>query len=212
MPSRRRKLSVAEWEPFLLVVVLLAALAASLTVRLAVVGTIVGVLAVLIALPAIIQMVRLGIKSGGEHNSSSRLASLDGFELREVATDGVLFLDETARRQDSIDLALGWTEHALTVVLWPGATRWFGRELRVEAYFVGGARPARAGFLPRGADASIGETLERLRDEGVLVTVAARVFGDGKLPDASKPFTRLARPFTVQVGRPADDALAAFQP
>jgi hypothetical protein len=208
MPSRRRKLSLLEWEPFLLGVVLLAALAASMTARFGVAGTIVGVLAVLVAVPAIIQIVRLGLKSGGDRNSSSRLATLDGFDLREVAADGTLVLDETSRRQDSIDLALGWSDHSLTVVLWPGATRWFGRELRIEAYFVGGPKPARAGFLPRGADASIGDDLERLREEGVLVTVGARVFGAGKLPDASRPFTRLARPFTVEVGRPADDALS----
>jgi hypothetical protein len=212
MPSRRRKLSLLEWEPFLVGVVLAAALAASMTARLGVTGTVIGVLAVLIAVPAIVQLVRLGLTSGGDRNSSSRLASLDGFDLREVATDGMLVLDETSRRQDSIDLALGWTDHALTVVLWPGATRWFGRELRIEAYFVGGPKPARAGFLPRGADASIGQDLERLRDEGVLVTVAARVFGNGMLPDASKPFTRLVRPFTVEVGRPAGDALAGIRP
>jgi hypothetical protein len=212
MPSRRRKLSLLEWEPFLLGVVLLAALAASMTARLDVVGTVVGVLAVLVAVPAIVQIIRLGLTSGGDRNSSSRLASLDGFDLRAVTADGMLILDETSRRQDSIDLALGWTDHSLTVVLWPGATRWFGRELRIEAYFIGGPKPARAGFLPRGADASIGLDLERLRDEGVLVTVAARVFGDGALPDASKPFTRLARPFTVQIGRPADDAVAGIRP
>lgn len=211
MPSRR-KLALLAWEPFLLGVVLLAALAASMTARLGVVGTVVGVLSVLVAVPAMIQIVRLGFASGGDRNSSSRLASLEGFDLREVATDGMLVLDETSRRQDSIDLALGWTDHALTVVLWPGATRWFGRELRVEAYFVGGPKPARAGFLPRGAGASSGEALELLRDQGVLVTVGARVFGDGRLPDASKPFTRLARPFTVEVGRPADDALAGIRP
>ncbi|WP_374945441.1 hypothetical protein [Agreia sp.] len=211
MPPPRRKLSLFLWEPFLLGVVLLAALAASLTVRVAVVGTIVGVLAVTASVAAILQLVRLGVRSGGGRNSSSRLASLDGFELRDVPTDGMLVLDETSRRQDSIDLALGWTEHDLTVVLWPGATRWLGRELRIEAYFVGGPRPARAGFLPRGADASLGEALERLRDDGVLVTLPARVLGDGTLPDASRPFTRLARPFTVETGRPADDAIAGIR-
>jgi hypothetical protein len=211
MPAHRRKLSLFAWEPFLLGVVLAAALAASLTVRLAVVGTIVGVLAAVVALPAVVQLVRLGFRSGGEHNSSSRLVSLHGFELRPVPADGMLVLDETGRRQDSIDLALGWTDDALTVVLWPGATRWLGRELRIEAYFIGGPRPARAGFLPRGTDASIGRTLERLRDEGVLVTVPARVLGDGKLPDPSRPFTRLARPFTVEAARPVDDALAGIR-
>lgn len=211
MPSRRRKLPLIAWEPFLLGAVLVAALAASLTLRLAVVGTIVGVVAVIVALPAVIQLVRLGFRSGGEHNSSSRLASLAGFELRDVPTEGTLVLDESSRRQDSIDLALGWTNHQLTVVLWPGATRWLGRELRVEAYFVGGPKPARAGFLPRGTDASIGEALERLRDDGVLVTLPARVLGDGKLPDPSRPFTRLARPLTVEIGRPADDAIAGIR-
>ncbi|KQP55662.1 hypothetical protein [Agreia sp. Leaf283] len=212
MHPRSRKLPLFDWEPFLLGIVLLAALAASLTVRLAVTGTIVGVIAALVALPAIVQLVRLGLRTGGERNSASRLVRLDGFDLRPVATDGTLMLDETNRRQDSIDLALGWTEHSFTVVLWPSATRWLGRELRTEAYFVGGPRPARAGFLPRGTDASIGEALESLRDAGVLVTVDARIFGDGKLPDPTRPFTRLARPLTVEVGRPVDDALAAIRP
>ncbi|MBF4634276.1 hypothetical protein ITJ38_07680 [Agreia pratensis] len=212
MPAPRRKLSVFAWEPFLLGLVILAALAASMTVRLPVVGTVVGAISIAVALPAIVQLVRLGLKSGGERNSASRLARLDGFQLREVHVDGVLMLDETNRRQDPIDLALGWTDPALTVVLWPGATRWLGRELRVEAYFFGGPKPARAGFLPRGTEASIGEALEKLRDEGVLATVPARVFGDGKLPDPSRPFTRLARPLTVEVGRPADGAIDAIRP
>ncbi|KQO06470.1 hypothetical protein ASF06_15510 [Agreia sp. Leaf244] len=212
MHPRSRKLPLFDWEPFLLGIVLLAALAASLTVRLAVTGTIVGVIAALVALPAIVQLVRIGLRTGGERNSASRLVRLDGFDLRPVATDGTLMLDETNRRQDSIDLALGWTEHSFTVVLWPSATRWLGRELRTEAYFVGGPRPARAGFLPRGTDASIGEALESLRDTGVLVTVDARIFGDGKLPDPTRPFTRLARPLTVEVGRPVDDALAGIRP
>lgn len=212
MPPRPRKLSLLEWEPFLVAVVLVAALAASFTVRLNLIGTIVGSLAAVVAVAAIVQLVRLGLHSGGERNSSSRLARLDGFELIETATDGMLVLDETSRRQDSIDLALGWTDHSLTAVLWPGATRWLGRELRIEAYFVGGPRPARAGFLPRGADASLAPSLERLRDEGVLVIVPARVLGAGRLPDASRPFTRLARPFTVEVGRPADDAVQSIRP
>lgn len=212
MHPRSRKLPLFDWEPFLLGIVLLAALAASLTVRLAVTGTIVGVIAALVALPAIVQLVRIGLRTGGERNSASRLVRLDGFDLRPVATDGTLMLDETNRRQDSIDLALGWTENSFTVVLWPSATRWLGRELRTEAYFVGGPRPARAGFLPRGTDASIGEALESLRDTGVLVTVDARIFGDGKLPDPTRPFTRLARPLTVEVGRPVDDALAGIRP
>ncbi|SKA85798.1 hypothetical protein SAMN06295879_0832 [Agreia bicolorata] len=212
MPASRRKLSVFAWEPFLLGIVLLAALAASMTVRLPVAGTIVGVVAVIVALPAIVQLVRLGISRGGDRNTPSGLARLDGFALYDVPVDGVVMLDETNRRQDSIDLALGWTDPALMVVLWPGATRWLGRELRVEAYFVGGPKPARAGFLPRGTDASIGEALEALRDEGVLVTVPARVFGAGKLPDPSRPFTRLARPLTVEVGRPADGAIGAIRP
>lgn len=211
MPSRRRKLSLLSWEPFLLGVVLLAALAASLTVRLDIVGTIVGVLAVIVAVPAVIRFTRLGLRSGGEHNSSARLVTLTGFDLRDVPTEGKLVLDESSRRQDSIDLALGWSDHALTVVLWPGATRWLGRELRIEAYFVGGPKPARAGFLPRGTDASIGEDLERLRDEGVLVTLPARVLGDGKPADPTRPFTRLARPLTVEVGRPADDAVTGIR-
>ena len=212
MHPRSRTLPLFDWEPFLLGVVVLAALAASLTVRLAVTGTIVGVIAALVALPAVVQLVRLGLRSGGERNSASRLVSLDAFELCAVATDGSLMLDETGRRQDSIDLALGWTERSFTVVLWPSATRWLGRELRTEAYFIGGPRPARAGFLPRGTDASTGVALERLRDSGVLVTVEARIFGDGKLPDPTRPFTRLARPLTVEVGRPVDDALAVIRP
>jgi hypothetical protein len=212
MPAPRRKLSLVVWEPFLLGLVIVAALAASMTARLPTIGTIIGAIAIVIALSGIVQLVRLGFRSGGERNSASRLATLDGFDLRAVPVDGVLMLDETNRRQDSIDLALGWTDPALTVVLWPGATRWLGRELRVEAYFVGGPRPARAGFLPRGTDASIGQALEKLRDGGVLVTVPARVFGDGKLTDPARPFTRLARPLTVEVGRPADDAIAAIQP
>ncbi|SMQ67971.1 hypothetical protein [Agreia sp. VKM Ac-1783] len=212
MPAPRRKLSVVVWEPFLLGLVIVAALAASITARLPVIGMIIGAIAIVIALSGVVQLVRLGFRSGGERNSTSRLATLDGFDVRAVSVDGVLMLDETSRRQDSIDLALGWTDPALTVVLWPGATRWLGRELRVEAYFVGGPRPARAGFLPRGTDASIGQALEKLRDGGVLVTVPARVFGDGKLTDPARPFTRLARPLTVEVGRPADDAIAAIQP
>ncbi|KQM58337.1 hypothetical protein [Agreia sp. Leaf210] len=211
MPAPRRKLSLLVWEPFLLGIVVVAALAASMTSRVPVVGTVIGIVAVVVAVPAIVQIVRLGVRSGRDRNSASRLVRLDGFDLREIAVDGVLMLDESNRRQDSIDLALGWTDPALTVVLWPGATRWLGRELRVEAYFAGGPTPARAGFLPRGTGASIGKTLEALRDEGVLVTVPARVFGDGKLPDPSRPFTRLSRPLTVEVGRPAEGAIDAIR-
>jgi hypothetical protein len=212
MTSRRRKLSLLSWEPFLLGVVLLSALAASMTLRLGVVGTIVGVVAVFVAAPAAVRLIVLGIRTGGDRNSSARLATTAGFELREATVDGVLVLEETARRQDSIDLALGWTGEAMTVVLWPGATRWLGRELRVEAYFIGENRPARAGFLPRAVDDSVGPALEALRADGILMTVPAWVLGNGRRPDPTRPFTRLARPLTVEIGRPADGSLQASGP
>ena len=208
MPPQRRTKSLLAWEPFLLGLVLVCALAASLTARLGSAAIVVGVLAALIAIPAVVQLFRLGLREGGGRNSSRLLASVSGFELVEAPTQGVLFLDATKQRQDSIDLALGWTGGESRVVLWPRATSWFGRELRVEAYLLAGDHPARAGFLPRAADASDALALEALLDRGILVTVPAVVRGAGKLVDPSRPFTRLERPFTVEVGRPQLDEIA----
>jgi hypothetical protein len=207
MPRQRRTKSLLVWEPFLLGVVLVCALAASLTARLGATAVIVGVLAALIAIPAVVQLVRLGLREGGGRNSSRLLASVSDFELVGAPTQGVLFLDGTKQRQDSIDLALGWTGGESRVVLWPRATNWFGRELRVEAYLLDGDHPARAGFLPRAADASDALALEALLDRGILVTVPAVIRGAGKLVDPARPFTRLERPFTVEVGRPQLDQI-----
>ncbi|CAD5999816.1 hypothetical protein [Agreia sp. COWG] len=207
MPDRR-KLPLLRWEPFFLAVILLAALAASLTLRAGTVGAIVGVLAAVVAVPAVIQLVRLGLREGEGRNSARRLVSIDGFEVTVPATSGRVLLDETKTRQDSIDLALGWSKDASAVaVLWPEATRWLGRELRTEVYLINGGRPCRAGFLPRAVDEAVSPGLVELRERGMLVSVAAVVIGNGRRADPDRPFTRLARPFTVEIAVPDEDAL-----
>jgi hypothetical protein len=133
-------------------------------------------------------------------NPPGSLLTLDGVELVDLATDATVFLDETSRRQASIDIALTGSGQRLEAVLCPGATRFLGREYRTEAYLIAGGKPHPAGFLPQKRDALMANGLAELAAKGIYVRVSATVLGAGKAPDPARPYALLARPFTVSVG------------
>jgi hypothetical protein len=200
--ERRRKLPLWQWPPLVVVVVFALALVMVnlahlgipiVTVLVTVVGATVLVLAVLWA-------VREQWRRRHVANPPGSLLTVEGLELVELAADAVVFLEETSRRQASIDIALTSSDQPLEAVLCPGATRFLGREYRTEVYLVAGGKPHPAGFLPRKRDALMADGLAKLAAKGVYVRVPATVLGAGKAPDPARPLRLLSRPFTVSVG------------
>ncbi|GAA2222653.1 hypothetical protein N1031_01785 [Herbiconiux moechotypicola] len=194
-PVRRKPLW--RWELFLFAVVLVLAMAASgvSAARWPVVGPVLAIVLLLAAVAVGAALIVPLFRRGGRDSEGSR-RSLDGVELvpyaRVAAEAGSavaprrLRVDETARRQTSIDAAQA-TSPTLRAVLTPDASRWLGRELRVAVDLVGeDGAIHRAGFVPRDVDASIHAVVAPLAAEGRAAEVPVSLSGR-------------SRPFAVEI-------------
>lgn len=213
MPPRLPRKPLWRWEPFLLVMIVVSVtigyIAAKLDLPvvtpLVLIAAVGGIVVCAWRLVGIVLAERRGPTVGG------RLQTLDGFTLVRTDEGSRLALDESSRRQSSIDIAIAAEGSTPRAVLFPGATRWLGREIRTEVYLVSGTRLLPAGFLPARTEALLGDRLAELYGHKTLVEVPTTVRGAGKPVDPLRPYAPLERPFTVEIrlGEPLEAASAA---
>jgi hypothetical protein len=194
-PIRRKPLW--RWELLLLALVLVLAMTASVVSAAdwPVIGPVLSILLLVAAIALALALIVPLIRRGGRDSEGTR-RSLDGARLvpyaDAAAAAGVhiaprrLAVDETSRRQTSIDAARA-TSTGLRAVLTPDASRWLGRELRVAVDLVTDKGTIhRAGFVPRDVDASIHRVIAPLTAEGRAALVPVVVSGS-------------TRPITVEI-------------
>jgi len=169
------------WDPFWYILVFLLLVVANLfqATQLSVAfGITVGVLIAVACVVAGALIVSL-VRGPGNPDSSGNLSGLDGLELIDTASTDApsTAVAHTAKRQSAIDAAGAFGGEELYAVLVPGATRWFGRRMRVSVQLVAVGRIFHAGFLPAELDGQWNELLLPLRRRNVYLRVPARIEG-----------------------------------
>jgi hypothetical protein len=199
---RRKKLPLWQWPPFIVVTAFAVAILMVFLSRLGIPGmtVVASILAVLAAIAVVLWLVWDARRRRSARNLPGTITTLDGITRVRLEPEVFVFLDETSRRQASIDVAVSGAPQPFEALLCPGATRFLGREFRTEVYLIAGGTPHKAGFLPRGRDALMADGLAELAARGMYVSVTASVLGAGKAPDPARPYALLPRPFTVSVG------------
>jgi hypothetical protein len=125
------------------------------------------------------------VRGPGNPDSYGNLSALDGLELIDAGkTDAQhTLVVHTAKRQNAIDAASAFGGDELSAVLVPGATRWFGRRLRVSVQLLADRRIFHAGFLPVELDRQWSPLLMPLRRRSLYLRVPATIGG------RSRPYT-----------------------
>ncbi len=175
MTGRRRRKPLWRSELFLLALVLVLAMVAGLVSRsdLGVAGPILSGLLLALALAAAVLLVVPLVRRGRPDAESARV-SVAGIDLVDLPPELRVPVDETRRRQTSLDAALARSSGELSAVLTPDATRWLGRELRVAVDLIADdGEVHRVGFLPRDVDAQWSERLRGLAAHGAVARVRA---------------------------------------
>ncbi|UFS60136.1 hypothetical protein [Subtercola endophyticus] len=188
MNTKRVKLPLWRWDPFLLGVLIVASLIGTVFERLAVpvltpigltvVLTIGAAAAVLIVLPLFVRSLR--------RDGEGTLELGPGISLEEVAasdSDTVLPVVDGKRMQGSIEAAVAHGDAPFTAVLVPRATAWLGRDYRVAVDLLVGGKLYRAGYLPREIDQRVDARLTPLARSAQYVMVPASIL------NPKKPFT-----------------------
>ena len=173
------------WELLLFALVLVLAIAANLVLRIpspAVSGVLSVVLLVLAVALAAALIVPLITSKG--RDSENTLRSVEGRDLVLLESVGetpvTVRVEESERRQTSIDAARAKSRLTPKAVLTPDASRWLGRELRVAVDLVADdGRVYRAGFVPRRFGATLRPALLDLRSRGEVAVVPVEVSGGG---------------------------------
>jgi hypothetical protein len=201
MPPRLPRKPFWRWEPFLLLMIVVfvsigyvaAKFDLMIITPVIVVVAIAGIVFCGWRLVGLVVVERRGPTAGG------RLQSVENFQLIHTENGARHVLEESTRRQSSIDIAIAAVGATPNAVLFPGATRWLGRELRTEVYLMAGNKLQPAGFLPVRTEARVGHQLAALFRQNTLVEVSASVRGAGKSVDPARPYAPLERPFTVEI-------------
>ncbi|MCU1480222.1 MAG: hypothetical protein JWQ19_1008 [Subtercola sp.] len=188
MNTKRLKLPLWRWDPFLLGVLIVASLIGTVFERLdapvlspiglAVVLTIGAAAAVLIVLPLFVRALRRdgeGTLSIGPETTLEAITATD--------SDTVLPVVDGKRYQGSVEAAVAHGDAPFTAVLVPRATAWLGRDYRVAVDLLVGGKLYRAGFLPREIDQRVDAVLAPLALASQYVTVPASIL------NPQKPFT-----------------------
>jgi membrane protein implicated in regulation of membrane protease activity len=176
MSERRRRKPLWRSEVFLLVVVLVLAVVAGFVSRQdlgPVLGPVLsGILLALAVVAAVLLVVPMFRR--GRPDAESAYATLAGLDVVDLPDEVRVTVDDSRRRQTSLDAALARSGTELRAVLTPAATRWLGRELRVAVDLVAddGALH-RVGFLPRDVDELWSERLDALAAHGAVARVRA---------------------------------------
>ncbi|GGF24806.1 hypothetical protein [Subtercola lobariae] len=175
--TKRKKLPLWRWDPFLLGVVLVVSLIGALfeqldapvlsAVALTVLLTIGAVAAVLLVLPLFVRTMR--------RDGEGSFALSPDVTLTPAETDDVLPVVDGNRHQGSIEAAIAHGDSPFTAVLVPRSTAWLARDYRVAVDLLAGGRVYRAGYLPREIDQRVDAALAPLAQSGHYVTVPASI-------------------------------------
>ena len=174
------------WEVFLLAMVLVLAIAANAVVRAdwPVVSPLltIALLVVAVGLAVLLIVPLVTAKGRDSENTRKTLKGVELVPLEPVGEKRVsMRVEESERRQTSIDAAVATSRDTPVAVLTPRASRWLGRELRVAVDLVGdGGGIHRAGFVPRQFTVALDEPLRMLAAEGRAARVPVVVNGGGE--------------------------------